>query len=456
MIDATGEGEVCALAGCAFRMGRSIDGRPQPFSMPRGYVGGDGKIAFANFDAGHVDPTNAEDLSRAICRGQTCHLKDHFGEQDRLLYVASLPGVREGRFIVGEQTLTFEDLVYERPVDKPVMQTCAHYDNHTKDWAFENDLAQEWVTVCGLWQRTTAALVPYGVIIPRGMDGILVAGRCVSMDHDASQSFRMLRDMQKLGEIAGLAAALAIKSGCSSGDVPYDRLREKLAETGCFPRELCRTDPWPTSPQEIREVLGSDTPGPGIWACRLQGDSTVEFLAQWVKDGEGEDLRKHAAMALGLMGRPEGLPLLRRMVIERDPATPGRGRVVFGQRRDHAAMYLVGKMADREILPVLEQILASSGGCFQDATHPLMAMLKIGAAHADLRDGIARTAIEYLMRPGLVLELELQVSTSGQESTRLDVTGPVRQVVARELARWGVRVPIPSGREGICAGRETA
>lgn len=406
VIDASGDAETCALAGCAFRLGRRFDGQPQPYSMPHGFINHTGKVDGANFDAGYVDPTDAVDFSRAICRGQTLHLRARFTAENRLLYCVSHPGLREGRFIVGEQTLLFEDLLLEKSVDNSVMQTYAHHDNHAQDWAFESDAAQDWVTVCGFWSRKTLAQVPYGVVVPKGIDGLFVAGRAISLDHDSSQTFRMQRDMQKLGEVAAVAASLAIACGCAARDVPYEQLRTRLAANGCLPKRLKSWEPWMTDAEQIRSGLAADDPGVAIWSAKLQGDAIVERLLAWIRQTTAENLRVNAAFALGLLGRPQCLPALRERVVLRDTTLPDNNKHRT-QQRNHAAMYLLGRFADREILPVLLCIAGDPASGFQDFTQALVAALRIGREHAEARNLIAATLVEHLTRQDFHLALPL-------------------------------------------------
>jgi hypothetical protein len=52
----------------------------------------------------------------------------------------------------------------------------------------------------GLWRFPLTANVPYRSILPRGIDGLLMAAKSYSTDHDASIGGRMQRDLQHLGK----------------------------------------------------------------------------------------------------------------------------------------------------------------------------------------------------------------------------------------------------------------
>ena len=54
--------------------------------------------------------------------------------------------------------------------------------------------------------------IPYRCILPKNIEGLLIACRSASMTADAHYGFRMQNDIQRIGEVAGIAAALSIKS----------------------------------------------------------------------------------------------------------------------------------------------------------------------------------------------------------------------------------------------------
>jgi hypothetical protein len=72
--------------------------------------------------------------------------------------------------------------------------------------------------------------VPYRCLVPKGVDGLLVAGRCLSATREASGSARIGATCQAYGHAAGVAAAMAADEGIAPRDVDTDRLRELLLE----------------------------------------------------------------------------------------------------------------------------------------------------------------------------------------------------------------------------------
>lgn len=76
--------------------------------------------------------------------------------------------------------------------------------------------------------------IPYRALLPREVDGLLVAGRCISIDAMAAKPFgpRDIITCMGTGEAAGIAAAMAVEGELSVRDVNTDILREKLKESG--------------------------------------------------------------------------------------------------------------------------------------------------------------------------------------------------------------------------------
>jgi succinate dehydrogenase/fumarate reductase flavoprotein subunit len=72
--------------------------------------------------------------------------------------------------------------------------------------------------------------IPYRCQVPRDVDGLLVAGRCISCDHEAQGSLRVMPTCMYLGEAAGTAAAWAVETGIEPREVDGARLKRVLNE----------------------------------------------------------------------------------------------------------------------------------------------------------------------------------------------------------------------------------
>ncbi|WP_052702973.1 FAD-dependent oxidoreductase [Paenibacillus beijingensis] len=237
VIDCTGDAEVCASAGCSLRIGRRMDGKAQPYSNV--WIRLDqGRVNFRHTDSGYVDQTSAADLSRAILESASTHLRTNYEEHDRMVRIAPLLGLREGRFIEGEDNLTLEQLLNDRSIAQPLFFAYANVDIHCMDVAFESETMQKWLVACSMWGCKISVPIPLGALIPRGFQGLLAAGRCLAVDHDLAACVRMKRDMQKSGEAAAYAAYLSITRQAALRDIPYMELSALLKETGCLGRKI--------------------------------------------------------------------------------------------------------------------------------------------------------------------------------------------------------------------------
>lgn len=128
------------------------------------------------------------------------------------LHFAPRIGVRECRRIMGECVVTQQDLVEGRYPD----DTVAKCDYFLDLWG--EDLISH--------HHEVHAGIPYRALIPRGVDGMLVAGKCISGTHVALSAYRVQPIMAGVGQAAGAAAALAASLDTSVRDVPVARLRK--------------------------------------------------------------------------------------------------------------------------------------------------------------------------------------------------------------------------------------
>ncbi|HID06799.1 MAG TPA: FAD-dependent oxidoreductase, partial [Armatimonadetes bacterium] len=186
-IDSTGDGDVAAMAGAPFIMGRDKDGILHAYSQPAGKLDEKGRLAFLNFDAGYVDPTDVTDITRARRWGIRHYWRERFTSEHRLLYIAPLLGIRQGRHILGDYQLTLMDEIIGRKFEDAIGYTWAHYDNHALDYENESDEAVFWVWLLGQWKRMIGCQVPYRCMLPQNVEGLLVACRAISLTHDADR-----------------------------------------------------------------------------------------------------------------------------------------------------------------------------------------------------------------------------------------------------------------------------
>lgn len=133
-------------------------------------------------------------------------------------------GVRESRRITGKYVLTKEDVVSSARFDDAI-GCCA--------WPMEDHAAGR--ATRWLWlEPGTYYQIPYRALLPRGVENLLVAGRCASSTHDAQASLRVSAQCFVMGQAAGTAAALTLAQSTRLNQLPIDKLQTTLADAGAF------------------------------------------------------------------------------------------------------------------------------------------------------------------------------------------------------------------------------
>jgi hypothetical protein len=76
--------------------------------------------------------------------------------------------------------------------------------------------------------------LPYRMLVPEGIDNLLIAGRCASMTHDGQSAARVSGACFAMGEAAGSAAALALSGNTIPRDIAPEKLQQALKQQGAF------------------------------------------------------------------------------------------------------------------------------------------------------------------------------------------------------------------------------
>lgn len=284
IVDCTGDGDVAAAAGCEYDVGRDEDGLVQPMTLMFRMVGFD-HGAFADYvrarpdqwrgvhglwdlvakatAAGELDlpredilffatanpgevalnctrvtgvlGTDVWDLTRAEWRSRyqmaniAAFMRRHVPGFERA-YVAQSGvgiGVRETRRVVGRYRMTVEDVLGARKFPDAVARGTYPVDIHNpkgKGTTLRRVPSGEWYEI------------PMGALVPKEVDGLLVAGRCISGTHEAHSSYRVTPTCMATGQAAGVCAALAVRSGERAGDVPVGAVQRELLNQGAMLR----------------------------------------------------------------------------------------------------------------------------------------------------------------------------------------------------------------------------
>jgi hypothetical protein len=179
----------------------------------------------------NIDPLDPDDLTRAEveARMQVMQLLEFFRkrvpgfENARLSATGTQIGIRESRRIVGQYTLTRDDVLQARRFDDAVARSAYPIDIHNPSGSG---------TVTHRLAEGDSYEIPYRCLVPQHIDGLLVAGRCISTTHEALASTRLTPTVMTLGQAAGTAAALAQESEKRLRDIDAQRLRSTLVDDG--------------------------------------------------------------------------------------------------------------------------------------------------------------------------------------------------------------------------------
>lgn len=275
-VDGTGDGDAAAFAGVPCHKGRESDGKMQPCTLMFKVAGVDlsRAVLLGSFEskhmtekgelqelakvhipapAGHllvyrstlpgivtcnmtnctdIDGTRAEDLTRAelVCRSQmpaiVKYLREFVPGFERcyIISAGSMMGIRETRHFEGERTLTEDDILRARQFDDWAVRG-AHFNFDV------HNLAGAGLDPTGVqheWKQPAGYTIPFGCLIPKNTEGLLLSGRNISGTHLAHSNFRVMPICAGIGAAAGAAAAMAAENGGYVRDVDVRRLQERL------------------------------------------------------------------------------------------------------------------------------------------------------------------------------------------------------------------------------------
>jgi len=180
----------------------------------------------------NVDATDPVQLTQAELEGRRQVLEYHRFLRDRVpgfersVLVSTSPaiGVRESRRIFGDYRLTRDDVLAGRRFQDEIALCGAPIEDHGTgggtDWSY--------VIEDGVYG------IPYRCLLPEGVEGLLTAGRCFSATHDAHASARSMATCMAMGQAAGTAAALAAAEGASPRALDPGLLRTRLLADGAL------------------------------------------------------------------------------------------------------------------------------------------------------------------------------------------------------------------------------
>ncbi len=277
-VDATGDADLAARAGCEYTFGRPEDQQAQAMTTCFDLAGvepermPDGQTINALYDTAREEgrlecprqnvlwfrsvekdrihfnttrilrhkATDTLSLSEAEMEGRRQVLdylrflrRDVAGfENARLHAIAVNVGVRESRHVRGHALLTREDFEDAAKFPDGICRVNYPIDIHSPtggDTEHAHLPKGEWYEI------------PYGCLVARDCDNLLVGGRPISVDHAVHSSMRVMPPACTVGQAAGTAAAMAVESGVPPAEIDGRDVRRSLIEQGVWLDEVARS-----------------------------------------------------------------------------------------------------------------------------------------------------------------------------------------------------------------------
>lgn len=237
IIDATGDGDVAARAGVPYWQTRAdenkrlhdtlmfkVAGFDRDNITVNSCVYGDSMVLWGPLSEASdaTDPWKLTQMERDLRK----RVYDHFAMKQEQYpelkdaYISdtgSLMGIRQTRFIEGEYQITGEDVLEGRRFDDVIALASNPVIGY---YGYRRFLEHEGYDI------------PYRCLVPKNKDGLLVAGRCMSSDQIAFESWRAMAHVLCIGEAAGTAAALCAEDNVEPRNADIQRLQKRLVAQG--------------------------------------------------------------------------------------------------------------------------------------------------------------------------------------------------------------------------------
>lgn len=243
VIDATGDGDLAAFAGAEFVYGAARDHVTMWYSLAQYNKPGKLQNNFTSM----VNVSDVHDYTRAILSGRRRWNVDVAGCHDHGIYVAP----RESRHIIGDVVMNMSDQLLHRSWHDCIN---IHFSNHDMKGISEAN----WLNA-GFIPPNLEIEIPYRMLLPKGLDGILVVGKAISATHDALPAIRMQSDLENLGGIAALAASMAVKENKFPRQIEYSNLQKRIVKEGLIPEQILTrtTEPFQYSDEQLVALIDS-------------------------------------------------------------------------------------------------------------------------------------------------------------------------------------------------------
>jgi len=397
VIDTTGNADIAAAAGADCIYVDHNELAMQGTGLPPRNLG----AGYTNTDFTITDETDMIDVWHMFVYAKNKYASAF--DQGQLI------DTRERRCIVGEHTLTILDQINRRTYSDTVVQANGGgYDTH--GYTVDPYLLTTHPGGAGLVN------IPYRSMLPKGLDGILVASLGLSAHRDAIPLIRMQPDIQNGGYAAGVAAAMIAEQGTATRHISIRELQQHLVKIGNLRESVLTDEDSYPIPDETVEVavrnLGDDHRRLAIVFARP--DVAKPLLREAYDSAEGEKKNQYA-FVLAMLGDGTGLQSLLAKVrgtSDWDEGWNYRGMGQFGSAMSPLDKKIValGRTRDTKALPaVIEKLnLLTAEDSFSH--HRAVAL-----ATESIRDPVAAKPLyDLLGKPGMTGHVHTTVEIARQ------------------------------------------
>ncbi len=216
---------------------------------------------------------------------------DHVKAQ--LEWVAYIGGTRESRQLLGDVVLNRDEIDKKKPFPDGCVPTTwdidLHYPKEQYAKKFPDDPFISKAVFDKAVDREHGYPVPYRCFYSRNIENLFMAGRCISVTHEALGTVRVMKTGGMIGEVVGKAASICIKENCMPRDVYHNyfpELKELMNLKGVARRDSVNgkiyvpADAKELPPPEMKGINPTTLPGIVI------DDSLAKVTGDW-KGGEG-------------------------------------------------------------------------------------------------------------------------------------------------------------------------
>lgn len=318
-VDCTGHGTLGYLAGADFemaekgRMGMSnmwawaegdteqkfpetpwaLDLTMKDFPYPRDHHGQ--WFWESGFDKDPLgDAEGIRDWNLRAVYGAFNAMKNKDGAADHksafLTWMAYVGGPRESRLLRGDVVLNQDDIVSKRDFTDGCVPSTWSIDLHYPKKQFAEKFPDNpFISIAVHDQRVDRNFgypVPYRCFYSRNIDNLFMAGRCISVDHEALGTVRVMKTCGMMGEVVGKAASLCATYNCTPREV-YERYWPEMDELLKLPGKARRDNLADEIeiPANVPALAGPYGPPTGLDPAKLAGtvvdDAEAERIGNW-------------------------------------------------------------------------------------------------------------------------------------------------------------------------------